>query len=75
MTSEPAPVPAFVRLRESGLRYDASGADLVQYEEAARLLIVLRGTVITAYSTTRPTDLPQVHHGTIWVTPLWDTVT
>eukprot|EP00884_Botryococcus_braunii_P003056 jgi/Botrbrau1/12751/Bobra.67_1s0110.1 len=54
---DPAP---FVRLRDTGLCFDASSAELVQYEQAAHLLLVLHGTHITAYSTLRVSEAPRV---------------
>ena len=60
MAGPPQPGAARVFLRDTSLRFEAEGVDVLRYSHAARLLLVIRRGSITAYSIDRPSQAPQV---------------
>ncbi|EIE20402.1 hypothetical protein COCSUDRAFT_57550 [Coccomyxa subellipsoidea C-169] len=59
MAEPPQPGAARVFLRDTSLRFEAEGVDVLRYSHAARLLLVIRRGSITAYSIDRPSQAPQ----------------
>ena len=55
------PGAAQVFLRDTGLRFDANGVDVLHYSQAARLLLAVRRSSLTAYSIDRREEAPQVN--------------
>lgn len=54
------PGAAQVFLRDTGLRFDADGVDVLHYSQAARLLLAVRRSSLTAYSIDHREEPPQV---------------
>lgn len=51
-----------VFLRDTGLRFDPEGADVLHYDHATRLLLVVRRSSFTVHSVDWPEQPPQVLH-------------
>ena len=51
---------AQVCLRDAGLRFDPAHVDVLHYDAASHLLLVLRRSGVLVYDAARPDQAPQV---------------
>ena len=62
MAAAPQPGTSQVLLRDTGLRFDADGVDVLHYDHASRLLLAVRRSSIAVYNVDRPSQPAEVRH-------------
>lgn len=60
MAAAPQPGTSQVFLRDTGLRFDAEGVDVLHYDHASRLLLAVRRSSIAVYNVDRPSQPAEV---------------
>ncbi len=67
MVEAPQPGSSQVFLRDTGVRFDGDGVDVLHYDHASRLLLAVRRSSIAVYNVDRPSQAAEVrtHPGKI----------